>query len=245
MNIPTPTPVWMSEAQVRDLVISARRAKASLLAIISGIDTKVAARRDVINKSLNDLDVRERMRAVDASASTLKASLKTETNVERTQILRTLARANDQAKGALQFYDNAVAMVLRETIASSKRQVMFANLESAGPVELKAFGSLAIAGKDLDLGSAVIARLHAIHPASARPISPRAVADALLGELQREIMGALLECDSLLTESVLANRNFEAGRSGNNAGIGSVEAALKRRRLEEVGGKRVDDSDDA
>ncbi len=242
--IPTPTPVWLSEQAVRELVVSARRAKASLLAIISSIDSKVEARRATINQSLSDLDMKARLAAVDASASTLKASLKNETSKARTDTLRSLARLNETAKAAVQFWDNSVSIVLRETIASEKRATIFANLASAGPVELKGFSSLAIAAKDMDMGAAVIGRLHAISPSSARPASPKFLADALRGDLSRELHGALLECDSLLHEAVLANRNFEAGRSGNNAGIGSVEAALKRRRMEAIGGKPVDDSDD-
>lgn len=244
--IPQPTPVWLSEQATRELVISARRAKASLLAIISGIDSKVEARRATINNSLNDLDVKDRLRAVDASASTLKITLKNETNKERTELLRSLARMHETAAAAIGFWDNPVSIVLRETIASDKRATIYGNLASAGPVELKSFASLAIAAKDLELGAAVISRLHGISPASARPASPKVLADSLRGDLSRELHAALLEVDSLLTESVLANRNFEAGRSGNNAGIGSVEAALKRRRLEAVGGKAVegDDSDE-
>lgn len=242
--IPQPTPVWLSEQAVRELVQNARKAKASLLAIIAGIDGKVEARRTTINNSLSDLDTKARLAAVDASVMSLKASLKNETNKQRTDHLRTIARLNEQAKAAIQFWDSPVVILMRETIASAKRQVIFQNLEAAGPVELKGFASLAVATKDKDMASAVVARLHAITPSSARPVSPKLVADELVGELSRELHSALLECDSLFTESALANRNFEAGRSGSNAGIGSVEAALKRRRLEAVGGKRVDDSDD-
>jgi hypothetical protein len=241
--IPQPTPVWLSEAQVRDLVVSARRAKASLLAVIAGIDERVAKRRDQINNSLADLSMKDRVAAVDASASTLRASLKAETNKQRTELLRSISRMNEQAKAAIQFYDNPVAMLLRDTIASTKRVAIFQNLEAAGPVELKGFASLAIATGDRDMASAVVARLHAISPASARPTSPKSVADALVGELQRELMGALLEVDSLLTEAVLADRLFEQGRSGST-GIGSVELALKRRRDAAVGGTRVEDEAD-
>lgn len=243
MTIPTPTPVWLSEAQVRDLVLSARKSKASLLAVIAGIDEKVSKRRDTINNSLADLSMKDRVAAVDASASTLKATLKAETNKQRTELLRSISRMNEQAKAAIQFYDNPVAMLLRDTIASTKRVTIFQNLESAGPVELKGFSSLAIATGDRDMASAVVARLHAISPASARPASPKAVAEALVGELQRELMGALLEVDSLLTEAVLADRLFEQGRSGST-GIGSVELALKRRRDAAVGGTRVEDDGD-
>lgn len=241
--IPQPTPVWLSEAQVRDLVVSARKAKASLLAVIAGIDEKVSKRRDQINQSLADLSMKDRAAAVDASASTLKATLKAETNKQRTELLRSISRMNEQAKAAIQFYDNPVAMLLRDTIASTKRATIFQNLEAAGPVELKGFGSLAVATGDKDMASAVVARLHAISPASARPASPKAVANALVGELQREMHLALLEVDSILQAAVVADRQFEAGRSGSN-GIASVELALKNRRLAEVGGKRVDDSDD-
>lgn len=241
--IPQPTPVWLSEQAVRTLVQDARRAKASLLAVIAGIDEKVSKRRDTINRSLADLSMKDRVAAVDASASTLKATLKAETNKQRTELLRSISRLNEQAKAAIQFYDNPVAMLLRDTIASAKRVTIFQNLESAGPVELKGFASLAIATGDPDMASAVVARLHAISPASARPASPKTVADALVGELQRELMGALLEVDSLLTEAVLADRLFEQGRS-SSTGIGSVELALRNRRLAEVGGTRVDDGDD-
>lgn len=88
-------------------------------------------------------------------------------------------------EGAIGFYDNPVAIVLRDTIASTKRATIYHNLASAGPVELKGFSSLAITSKDKDMAAAVIGRLHAIQPSSARPVSPRAVADALVGELQR------------------------------------------------------------
>lgn len=243
MNTPKIPPVWLSEAQVRDLVVSARKAKASLVALIAGIDSKVEARRETINKSLGDLDVKDRLRAVDASVSKLKADEKLATNVQRTEILRSIARMNETAQGAIQFYDNPVAMVLRETIASTKRVTIFQNLEAAGPVELKAFASLAIASKDKDMAAAVIGRLHAVQPASARPVSPRVVADALVGEVQREMHGALLEVDSILQAAVLVNRIFEAGRSGSS-GIGTVEAALKARRIAAVGGARVEDDGD-
>lgn len=95
----------------------------------------------------------------------------------------------------------------------------------------------------MDLGAAVIAKLHTITPSTARPVSPRYVADALVGELQRELHGGLLEVDSIMTEAALADRLFSQGRSGST-GISTVEAALKRRRLAEVGGKRVDDGDE-
>lgn len=245
MNTPKIPPVWLSEQQVRDLVLNARRAKASLEAIISGIDSKVAARRDTINRSLGDLDVKDRLRAVDASVSKLKADEKLSTNPKRVELLREIARYNETAKAAIQFWDNPIAIVLRETIASTKRVTIFQNLESAGPVELKGFASLAIAAKDRDMAAAVIGRLHAISPASARPLSPRAVADALVGELQRELFGGLLEIDSLLQEAILIERMFTQERSGTN-GVASVALALKHRRDAAVNGARIEDpSDDA
>lgn len=243
MNTPKAPAIWLSEQAVRDLVLSARKAKAALVALVAGIDDKVATRRDAINKSLSDLDVKDRLRAVDASVSKLKADEKLATNVQRTEILRSIARMNETAQGAIQFWDNPVAIVLRDTIASTKRATIFQNLEAAGPVELKAFASLAIAAKDKDMAAAVIGRLHAISPASARPVSPRSVADALVGDLQRELFGGLLEVDSQLQAAVLVNRMFEQERSGTN-GIATVEAALKARRIAAVGGARIQDEAD-
>lgn len=243
MNLNTTPAVWLSEPEIRTLVQNARRAKASLVALIAGIDEKVAQRRDVLNKSLNDLDVKDRLRAVDASASTLKATLKQETSKQRTDILREIARLNDQAKGAIQFWDNPVAIVLRETIASAKRATIYDNLASAGPVELKGFASLSVAAKDKDMAAAVISRLHAIQPASGRPVSPRAVANELVGELQKEMHAGLLEVDSVMQEAILVERLFVSGRSGSN-GVASVALALKHRRDAEVGGKRVEDEAD-
>lgn len=243
MNIPTPAPTWLSEAQVRTLVQNARKAKADLLVVIEGIDTKIAERRQVLTTSLADLDTKARLAAIDSAASTVKATLKAESNPRRTELLRSLARMADTARSAVQFWDNPVAIVLRETIASEKRATIFQNLASAGPVELKGFASLSVAAKDKDMAAAVIARLHGISPSSARPVSPRAVADELVGELQREMHLALLEVDGLLQEAVVSDRLFEQGRSGSN-GIGSVALALKNRRLAEVGGKRVEDEAD-
>ncbi len=244
MTISKPAPVWLSEHDVRALVVAARKAKADLLAIIDGIDRKVAERRDTINKSLADLDTKARVAAVDASAATLKITLKNETNPRRVELLRAIARMNAQAQAAIEFWDNPVHVVLRATIASAKRSTVFENLAAAGPAELKAFSSLAVATKDLDLGAAIIGKLHAITPSTARPVSPRYVADALVGEVQRELHAGLLEIDSILTESALADRLFSQGRSGSAAGIGSVEAALKRRRLAEVGGKTIEGEGD-
>lgn len=243
MTISKPAPVWLNEHDVRTLVQSARKAKADLLAIIEGIEAKVAKRRDELNKGLADLGTAARLHAIQTAASALKASLKNETNVQRIDLLRAIARMNAQAKGAIEFYENPVHIVLRQTIASAKRATVFDNLAAAGPTELKAFASLAVATKDLDLGAAVIGKLHGITPSTARPVSPRFVADALVGEVQRELLGALLEVDSLMTEAALANRLMEQGRSGAS-GISTVEASLKRRRQEAVGGKRVDDDSD-
>lgn len=240
MNTPKIPPVWLSETQVRELVQKARKAKDALVAIVNGIDAKVAARRELLNKSLSDLDTKDRLRAIDSAVSKIKADLKQESNVQRTEVLRSIARMNETAKAAIPFYDNPVAIVLRETISSSKRATIFQNLESAGPVELKGFASLAVAAKDADMAAAVIGRLHAIQPASARPVSPRSVADALVGEVQRELFAGLLEVDSLLQAAVLVNRMFEQERSGSN-GVATVEAALRARRIAEVGGKRVED----
>jgi hypothetical protein len=242
MKITKPAPVWLSEADVRALVVSARKAKADLVAIVEGIEAKVAKRRDELNRSLADLDTRARLQAIDAAASTLKITLKNETNARRVELLRSIARMNDQAKGAIEFYENPVHVLLRQTIASAKRSTVFENLAAAGPAELKAFASLAVATKDADMASAVVGRLHAIQPSTARPVSPRYVADALVGEVQREMHGGLLEVDSIMTEAALANRLFEQGRAGTS-GIGTVEAALKRRRLAEVGGKAVEDAE--
>lgn len=133
---------------------------------------------------------------------------------------------------------------MRQTVASTRRATITANLEASGKRELGMFASLAISAKDAEMAAAAIAKLHTIVPASARPVSAKHVADALVGNLSRELHGALLEVDSLLTEAVLANRIFESGRSGSS-GIGSVELALKRRRDAAVGGMRVeDDADD-
>jgi len=66
LTIPKPAPIWKSEADIRSLVQSARRAKASLLAILTDIDTRVGRRRDELNRSLSDLDMKSRLRAVDA-----------------------------------------------------------------------------------------------------------------------------------------------------------------------------------
>ena len=141
---------------------------------------------------------------------------------------------------AIPLWDNPVHVLMRQTIASAKRATIADNLAAAGPAELKAFAGLAVASKDADMASAVIGKLHTITPSTARPVSPRYVADAWVGELQRELHGGLLEVDSILTEAALADRLFSQGRSGSS-GIGTVEAALKRRRLAEVGGKAVED----
>jgi hypothetical protein len=245
MNAPKTPPVWLSETDVRSLVLSARKAKDSLVSIIAGIDAKVAARRDELNKNLSELPTSARLAAIDTAASTVKATLKAESNKPRTEILRSLARMNEQAKGAIPFWDNAVHVLLRQTIASAKRTTIFSNLAAAGPVELKAFSSLAIATKDADMASAVVGRLHEIAPSSARPVSPRAVADALVGELQREMMLALLEVDSQLQEAVLSDRLFESGNASGTNAVATVAMALKKRRLAEVGGARVEDEADA
>lgn len=242
MTIQKRAPVWLSETDVRTLVQGARKAKAELLAIVQGIEAKVSARRDELNRSLSDLGTAARLQAVDAAVSTLKITLKNETNKQRTDILRSIARMNEQAQAAIPLWDNPVHVLLRQTIASAKRATIAENLASAGPAELKAFASLAVASKDADMASAVISRLHAITPSTARPVSPRYVADALVGEVQRELHGGLLEVDSILTEAALADRLFSQGRSGSS-GIGTVEAALKRRRLAEVGGKAVEDGE--
>lgn len=241
--IPTPTPVWLSAEQVRETVQKARRAKADLVAIIQGIESKVAARRDELARSLSDLGTKARLQAIDASATSLKASMKNETNAKRVDLLRTIARLNESAKAAIPLYDNPVTMLMRATVASDRRVTISANIELSGKTELGMFAGLAVASKDLPMAAAVVARLHGITPSSARPASPRAVAEAILGEEQKELFGALLEVDSIMTEAALANRLFDQGRSGAS-GIGTVEAALKRRRLAEVGGKPVDDADD-
>ena len=164
MNAPKAPATWLSEHDVRNLVLSARKAKASLIAIITGIEGRVAARRDVLNRSLSDLDTKARLAALDSAASKIKAEEKAATNKQRTLILRELARMNDQAKGAIPCYESSVQMLLRDTIASTKRATIFQNLKAAGPVELKAFASLAIATGDKDMGAAVVGRLHAVSP---------------------------------------------------------------------------------
>lgn len=244
MTISKPAPVWLSEHDVRALVVAARKAKADLLTIIADVDARVAKRRDELTKSLSDLGTAARLQAIDAAASTLKITLKNETNPRRVELLRAIARMNAQAQAAVEFWENPVHVVLRQTIASAKRSTVADNLAAAGPAELKAFASLAVATGDVDLASAVISKLHAITPSTARPVSPRYVADALVGELSRELHGGLLEVDSIMTEAALANRLMEQGRSGSAAGIGSVEAALKRRRLEAVGGKVIEGEGD-
>jgi hypothetical protein len=232
----------MSEQQVRETVVAARKAKAELLAVIAGIDAKVSARRDDLAKNLSELPTAARLAAVDAAASTLKSTLKNETNPKRTELLRRIARLADDARRARSLYDNPVTMLMRATLASDKRRVIFDNMEASGKTELGMIAGLAVASKDLDMAAAVCARLYQVKPATGRPTSPRAVADALLGELQREMLGALLEVDSILTEAALANRLMESGRS---TGIGNVELALKKRREAEVGGARVEYEADA
>ena len=242
MTIPTPTPVWLSAEQVRETVQKARRAKAELLAILAGIDAKVEKRREELNRSLSDLGTKARLAAIDASAATLKITLKNETNPRRVELLRAIARLNESAKAAIPLYDNPVTMLMRATVASDRRVTIAANIEASGKTELGMFAGLAVASKDQAMAAAVVSRPHGIKPMSARPASPRAVADAILGEEQRELYAALLECDAIMTEAALANRLMESGRSGAS-GIATVEAALKARRIAEVGGKRVDDSD--
>ena len=169
----------------------------------------------------------------------MKITLKNENNPKRVELLREIARAKETAKATIQFWDHPVHILLRETIASAKRATIYGNLAAAGPAELTAFASLAIAAGDKDMAGAIVSRLHEM-PASARPVSPRSIADALVGELSRELTGGLLEVDSLLTESALANRMMEQERSGSN-GLASVELALKHRRLAEVNGARIED----
>jgi hypothetical protein len=240
MNTPKAPAIWLSETDVRALVQNARRAKDALVALVNGVDAKVEARRATITQSLSDLDVKDRLRAVDASVSKLKADEKLATGPRRVELLREIARYNETAKGAVEFWDSPVAIVLRETIASTKRATIFENLSAAGPVELKGFASLAIAARDKDMAAAVIGRLHAVQPASARPVSPRSVADALVGEVQRELHAGLLEVDSLMQEAILVERMFTQERSGTN-GVASVKLALQNRRLAEVNGARIDD----
>lgn len=243
MTIPTPTPVWLSAEQVRETVQKARRAKSELVALIEGIEAKVAKRRDELNRSLSDLGTKARLAAIETAAASLKISLKNDTNAKRVELLRAIARLNESAKAAIPLYDNPVTMLMRATVASERRLTIAANIEASGRTELGMFAGLAVASKDLDMAAAVVSRLHGIKPMTARPASPRAVADAILGEEQRELFGALLEVDAIMTEAALANRLMESGRSGAS-GIATVEAALKARRIAEVGGRRVDDSDD-
>lgn len=244
INIPKPAPIWLSETEVRDLVKNARKAKADLLSVIAGIDARIAERRKVLTTSLADLDTKARLAAIDSAASTVKVTLKAESNPRRTELLRSLARMADTARSAIPLWDSPVVILMRQTVASERRATIAGNLEASGKQELGMFASLAISAKDVDMAAATISKLHTITPASARPVSAKYVADQLVGDLSRELHGALLEVDSLLTEAALANRIFESGRSGSS-GIGSVELALKHRRDAAVGGKRVeDDADD-
>lgn len=235
-----PKPVWLSESDVRSLVNQARKAKADLLGIIEGIEAAVSSRRETLAKQLSSLDIRARMQAIDSTASTLKAEQKAATNLRRTELLRSLGRMNDTAKAALPLYESPVAMLLRRTVASERRRTIHANLEAAGQAELKAFAGLAMASNDLEMAAAVVSRLHAITPPSARPVPPRVVADEMMGELQREMQGGLMEVDRIMSEAFLANRLFESGRSGSS-GVGTIGIALKNRHIAAVGGKAVGD----
>jgi hypothetical protein len=243
MIAPKLVPVWLSESDVRSLVQNARKANASLLSIVNGIDAQVEARRKSLNENLSDLDIKSRLVAVDTAVSTLKVTLKADSSKKRTDILRSLARMTEQAKAAVQFWDSSVQVVMRNTIASAKRATIQTNLSAAGAVELKTFAALAVAGKDLDMAAAVISKLHEM-PASARPVSPRALADDLVGEVQREMHRALLEVDTILQEAILIDRMMETGRSGST-NIGAVKLALQRRNDALVGARVEDEADDA
>lgn len=81
-----------SEHDVRALVVAARKAKSDLLAIIADVDAKVAKRRDELNRSLSDLGTAARLQAIEAAASTLKITLKNESNPTRVELLRAIAR---------------------------------------------------------------------------------------------------------------------------------------------------------
>lgn len=203
---------YLSPIDVRSLVQAARKTKADLVTLVTNLESQVQARRETLSGHLASLDVKDRLRALDNTVSALKGELKAKTNPQRTVLVRQAQAHKDVAVRARPLYESAVAMLMRDTIGHDKRSAYLHHLEGSGPQELKSFAALAVATKDHALAAAVCCKLNLL-PARERPVSPKEIAEALMGELHRELMLGLMEVERLAYEVAVIDRMFESNHS--------------------------------
>ncbi|MEM6824438.1 MAG: hypothetical protein AAF566_04945 [Pseudomonadota bacterium] len=104
------------------------------------------------------------------------------------------------------------AVLARAGLGTPERTNYLAQLDGSGMVQLRNMAALAVATKNKPLGAAVMTLLDRMPPRS-RPVSAQDLAERLVGEETRAVQDGIARVRETVQRAIVANRDFERGRS--------------------------------
>jgi len=110
------------------------------------------------------------------------------------------------------YYDSPVKVLSRVALGDPRRTAYLQQLVHAGPAELGHMAQVAVGTKNETLAAAVLSLLDAM-PTKERPVSPQALASAMMPDDFKKVQEYFKIGDACLQGIVLAVRAWEQGRA--------------------------------
>ena len=209
-----PTGKLLVKAELVSLAEFAARRAEKLGKTLTTLTAGIEARASEVAASLASagFDPRAQADAADKARAKARAEVIPASSDARYEELRQLVAAAEGLALTEALYASPQAVLARAGLGDPRRSDLLAQLSGAGPAELRQMAALAIATKDAVLG-AVLQTVNDRLPRRDRPISSAELAAALVGEDTRAVQAAVLGIKTTVQRAVVANREFEAGRT--------------------------------
>ena len=230
---------WMTDNDIRSALAKINTGRNQHDAIVRRNKADLERRRNELDRSLANLDSRDRDSMVGKAVAGHRAELAQNTKDSRTALARQLSATADRVRSAASHYRSPMQMLMRDTLGSERRSRLQAQIENSGPVELASFAELAAATKDKELAAALCSRVQNVKRDD-RPFDASALADKLFGELHRELSQAMVEAERRVLETLQADTEFETGKPNPQR---TLQIAMLKKREAEIGAYRGTEGD--
>lgn len=216
--IPDPAPITagklLPKAELIDLAAFAAKRAEKLGQTIATLTAGAEARAADVAKSLAaaGFDPRAQADAADKARAKARQEIITASSEARWSEIRQLAAAAEGLALTEALYGSPQAVLARAGLGDARRTELMAQIAGAGPAEVRQLAMLAVATKDVVLGAA-IQSVNDRLPRRDRPVSSAELADALVGDEARAVQSAIAAIKDAAQRAIVANREFESGRT--------------------------------
>lgn len=167
----------------------------------------------------------------DERLKSLRAELLDKSAPHRDDMIGQMQQATERMALVERAYPSPVAMLATSGLGSAERSRYAEQLRGAGPAQVATVAAQAIMRGDRVLAAAVLDRLDQL-PNKARPFSAQELADKMVGDDHRELMGRVKQARLSLDRARAADRELQLG--ANNS-LSKISRGLRAKELTEVG----------